>query len=71
VEREAKFIGLVKQQAHPNDCLCEMCGPVVILLLSKYEARRLLAALEDRDGRDTGDWHAQIRMKLTKGLSND
>ena len=64
-ERLLTHVGLTRRQdSHPRDCVCESCGPLHLVGLSDYEAKRLLDALERRDGSDTGDWHAQVRCKL-------
>lgn len=67
-ERTTKVVGLWSQQMHPHGCQCEGCGPLLLIALSEYEANRLLDALNQRDGSDTGDWHGQIRQKLEQGL---
>jgi hypothetical protein len=63
-DRPVKVVGVWKQQWHPNNCTCEACGPAYVLFLSEYEAKRLLEALETKNGADTGDWHGQLRHKL-------
>lgn len=70
-DRPVSVIGVRKQSNHPVACRCEACGPMYALFLSEYEAIRLLDALERRDGRDTGDWHGQLRQKLTSAIGRE
>jgi hypothetical protein len=69
--RDTRVIGIVSGgyvNLHNAECRCESCGPLLLLALSEYEAARLQEALEKRDGRDTGDWHGQLRNKLAEAL---
>src|SRR5205085_1271418 len=76
VSRDVVVVGIPTKRRseggeHREACICESCGPAVLLLLSDYEARRLLTALvkTSADGFvDDGDWHGQIRFKLNEAL---
>ena len=71
--RQVRVMGILRggsgsAVSHRSDCQCEACGPLLLLALSEYEAKRLQEALETRNGKDTGDWHGQLRWKLAEAL---
>jgi len=73
--RDVKTSGFLKSlYAHRADCRCEACGPAYLIFLTEYEVARLLQMLEKTAGdgkNDTGDFHSQIRQKLTPLIDNE
>jgi hypothetical protein len=63
-KRKLETAGFYTNNEHVSGCNCEECGPGYLLLLSQYEAQKLLQALTGYHLKDTGDWYQQIRYKL-------
>lgn len=59
-----RVTGIAKQAHHPPDCSCEDCGPAFMLVLSQYEAERLLDHLRRTADQASGDYHGQMIFKL-------